>query len=579
MHSAIPRTRRMVTIALALTVIVSVAVVNVGAANEARAAAIGVRELTIGGVDAANWNCAWAMGNGDNCVRFSGFRANGTKYWSQDLCSGGVNCTNYVAYRLSALGVADFVNGRCKVDSSARSWDERARECGVPVNSNISANSVLQFDSGARTITDSGHHGPYGHVAFIDYVSANMVYISEAQCGNNASVRYKIPLAELQTEIANSRGAIEVIHPKTAGQPPVTPQPGPFADVPSTHLFATAITWMQDKGVTQLPSTANFSPAANLTREQAVAFLYNLAGDPSVNLPASSPYGDVATTDPFYKPIMWARASGIVSSSSANFNPSGYVSRGTAAVMLMKFARESAPANCAQVFDDVPATHAYFSHICWLERNGLASGNGDLFRPGDGVTRAEWASLLYHVDTVLYTDVPMTSWYYPSVKWLYDEGITTVAHGTEWGLGDPVTRGALAVFMYKAAGSPAYTPPATSPYSDVPTTSSYYKPVMWLSENGVLEPGGAGNFGLNMPITRGALAVALAAYAQADLGVPCTADFTDIDAMDPAYSSACWMVSVDVASGGDTFDPGSNATRGHVAIYLFKLHEKGLLPS
>ena len=46
----------------------------------------------------------------------------------------------------------------------------------------------------------------------------------------------------------------------------------------------------------------------------------------------------------------------------------------------------------------------------------------------------------------------------------------------------PIARDAMAAFLYRAAGSPAYAPPARSPFRDVPTTHPYYREIAWLAE-------------------------------------------------------------------------------------------------
>ena len=53
---------------------------------------------------------------------------------------------------------------------------------------------------------------------------------------------------------------------------------------------------------------------ATVTRGQLVRMLYRMAGSPTVkNLPKTSPYKDVATTDPDYAAYIWAADAGITS--------------------------------------------------------------------------------------------------------------------------------------------------------------------------------------------------------------------------------------------------------------------------
>ena len=48
-----------------------------------------------------------------------------------------------------------------------------------------------------------------------------------------------------------------------------------------------------------------------------------------------------------------------------------------------------------------------------------------------------------------------------------------------------VDRGVMAAFLYRMAGSPAFTPPATSPFSDVTPRSTFYKEMSWMAESGI----------------------------------------------------------------------------------------------
>ena len=51
-----------------------------------------------------------------------------------------------------------------------------------------------------------------------------------------------------------------------------------------------------------------------MTRRDMTVALYRLAGSPKVELPATSPYGDIAPDDPDYAAYIWARQKGIIRS-------------------------------------------------------------------------------------------------------------------------------------------------------------------------------------------------------------------------------------------------------------------------
>ena len=67
--------------------------------------------------------------------------------------------------------------------------------------------------------------------------------------------------------------------------------------------------WFADREI--LPGPSPMSWNSNLTRRDVTVALYRLAGSPKVDLPATSPYADVATSDPDYAAYIWARQKGI----------------------------------------------------------------------------------------------------------------------------------------------------------------------------------------------------------------------------------------------------------------------------
>ena len=79
---------------------------------------------------------------------------------------------------------------------------------------------------------------------------------------------------------------------------------------------------------------------ASVTRGQLVRMLYRMAGSPTVkNLPTTSPYKDVATTDPDYPAYLWAADAGITSGWEDGLShPDDYATRHTLAAFLYRAA-------------------------------------------------------------------------------------------------------------------------------------------------------------------------------------------------------------------------------------------------
>ncbi|MDQ0213358.1 CAP domain-containing protein, partial [Arthrobacter bambusae] len=98
-----------------------------------------------------------------------------------------------------------------------------------------------------------------------------------------------------------------------------------------------------------------------------------------------------------------------------------------------------------------------------------------------------------------FSDVTTNQPFYKEMAWMSEKGIST--GWTEPGGArsyrplTSINRDAMAAFLYRMAGSPAYTPPAVSPFTDVTTNQPFYKEMAWMSEKGIstgwTEPGGA----------------------------------------------------------------------------------------
>lgn len=168
----------------------------------------------------------------------------------------------------------------------------------------------------------------------------------------------------------------------------------------------------------------------------------------------------------------------------------------------MGVTRTTDPVTVAR-FGDVPAGYPFATYISWLADRGISTGWVDAdgsadFRPTQAVTREAMAAFLYRdiapvgfapPGTSAFSDVPTSYPFYAYVSWLADRGIST-----GWAMGDgtsqfrpteAVSREAMAAFLYRAAGSPAFTPPAVSPFTDVPTDYPFYAQISWLAANGI----------------------------------------------------------------------------------------------
>jgi hypothetical protein len=88
-----------------------------------------------------------------------------------------------------------------------------------------------------------------------------------------------------------------------------------------------------------------------------------------------------------------------------------------------------------------------------------------------------------------FKDVATDNQFYKEITWLASTNITTgwiEADGTRtYAPLQSVNRDAMAAFMYRLAGKPAFSPPAVSPFTDVATDNQFYKEITWLASTNI----------------------------------------------------------------------------------------------
>ena len=162
-------------------------------------------------------------------------------------------------------------------------------------------------------------------------------------------------------------------------QPPVTPTvaptqeptptptpPIPYTDVSEDADYYNAVVWAYKKGIASDGKT--FEPDSACTRGQVITFLWRAMGSPEPQI-TECPISDVAPSNWFYKPVLWAYESGI--STSSTFNPGNPCSNGEVLTFLWR--AEDKPA--AAVHNSpvaLAASGAYYERpAAWAETNGM----------------------------------------------------------------------------------------------------------------------------------------------------------------------------------------------------------------
>lgn len=154
-----------------------------------------------------------------------------------------------------------------------------------------------------------------------------------------------------------------------------------------------------------------------------------------------------------------------------------------------------APRAPDDIFRDVPAKHTFGKQITWLRDEKITTGYADgTFRPRNRITREAMAAFMYrfagepHVDLPSkspFPDVPTNHDFYKPIVWLSKQGITEGYDDGTYRPKNQISREAMAAFLYRYAGKPEVNPPKRSPFDDLPVGHEFYKEIVWLSQAGI----------------------------------------------------------------------------------------------
>ena len=177
----------------------------------------------------------------------------------------------------------------------------------------------------------------------------------------------------------------------TPGAGSSTPQ---FGDVPAGRFYTRATSLLKARDITNgKGGPTTFEPQGQVTRAEMAAFLYRLAGEPSV---APCTFQDQAAIPNYARSAAcWLKAEGITESDP--YKPQGLVTRAQMAAFLWRQAGEPATAPCT--FQDQAAIPVFAqTGACWLKAERITES--DPYSPQTNVTRAQMAAFLYRTGAV-----------------------------------------------------------------------------------------------------------------------------------------------------------------------------------
>lgn len=168
-----------------------------------------------------------------------------------------------------------------------------------------------------------------------------------------------------------------------------------------------------------------------------------------------------------------------------------------------------------------------------------------------------------------FVDVSAAQQHASAISWVKNRGYLTGWSDGTFRPHSPIDRDAMAAVAYRVSGSPAFTPPAVSPFRDVSTSHPFYKQITWARSQGLLEGWPDGTFRPNDDITRDATAALFHRMAGSP-AVGSAASFTDVSAGQAHSEAIRWMAASGVSKGWSdgTYRPLETTNRDAMAAFI-----------
>lgn len=171
-----------------------------------------------------------------------------------------------------------------------------------------------------------------------------------------------------------------------------------------------------------------------------------------------------------------------------------------------------------------------------------------------------------------FEDVPEGSAYYDGVRWAVRAQVMDPDSETLFGADNTVTRGELIRIFYRLAGSPSVTRPDHSPYEDVDESDPNYDAYLWAREQQITSGWNDGKFHPEAPLSNAStVALLRRADGSSKIQLTGTSPFSDVTSSTPFYRQIVWASrrGVSTVSEGDAFAPTERTSKARVAMMLY----------
>lgn len=390
-----------------------------------------------------------------------------------------------------------------------------------------------------------------------------------------------------------------------------------FADVFDDTPHSGEIGWMAASGISEGFSDKTFRGLTQVARQDLAAFLYRLAGSPeySPTQEEQSRFSDVNTATPHAKEIWWLASNDITSGfPDGTFRGTSTVARQDMAALLRRFTARFLDPSAAThhpsssdmaAFLDVSHSTPHAEDIWWLASEEISSGYSDkTFRGTSAVARQDMAAFLWRAsnlpsyrasaeDQEAFADVNEGTSHAQDIWWLAAKGISTgYPDGTFKGQ-DTVVRQDMAAFLYRLAGSPAYTPSQADKkqFVDVTEKTPHAREIWWMVSTGLTQGYGDGTFRPQNAVTRADMAAFMRrfynAFSQHDQFRNWTPSskakqrFLDVNGAANKCEDIWWLGATGISLGfaDGRFDPTGSVVRQDMAAFLHRLDSRANRPT
>ena len=185
-----------------------------------------------------------------------------------------------------------------------------------------------------------------------------------------------------------------------------------------------------------------------------------------------------------------------------------------------------------------------------------------------------------------FPDIPDDFWAANEIAYMTSRGYLAGKLDGTYNSTEALTRGMVALVLWRLAGQPEPQLGDVQVFPDVKTGTRYSKAIAWAAQEGVKVVSGYpdGTFRPDAPITRLHLTAMLdrymtnvAGYALPEDASKDVTQFNDYDRISQSLvDSANWAYRTGILAGrtGNLFDPNGNASRGQMAVIMCRLMQK-----